>query len=60
MLPAAWLDHLMVPIAFMRDGRPSGQESNGRPGKQVGYGIDKEGLNLKDRLHDLLNKERIM
>ena len=35
-------------------------KSNGRPEKQVGFGIDKERLNLKDRLQDLLNKERIM
>jgi len=35
-------------------------KSNGRPEKQVGFGIDKEILQLKDRLQDLLNKERIM
>jgi hypothetical protein len=35
-------------------------KSNGKPEKQVGFGIDKERLNLKDRLQDLLNKERIM
>jgi hypothetical protein len=35
-------------------------KSNGRPEKQVGFGIDKETLKLKDRLQDLLNKERIM
>jgi|GEM_PF-784108 len=35
-------------------------KSNGRPEKQVGFGIDKERLNLKDRLQDLLNKERVM
>jgi hypothetical protein len=35
-------------------------KSNGRPEKQVGFVIDQERLNLKDRLQDLLNKERIM
>ena len=35
-------------------------KSNGWPEKQVGFGIDKETLHLKDRLQDLLNKERIM
>ena len=35
-------------------------KSNGRPEKEVGFGIDKETTNLKDRLQDLLNKERTM
>jgi hypothetical protein len=35
-------------------------KSDGKPEKQVGFGIDKETLKLKDRLQDLLNKERIM
>jgi hypothetical protein len=35
-------------------------KSKGKPEKQVGFNIDKERLNLKDRLQDLLNKERIM
>ena len=35
-------------------------KSNGRPKKQVGFGIDKERLQIKDRLQDLLTKERIM
>lgn len=35
-------------------------KSNGRPEQQVGIGIDIETLNLKDRLQDLLNKERSM
>jgi len=35
-------------------------KSNGRPEKQLGFGIDKETLHFKDRLQDLLNKERIM
>ena len=35
-------------------------KSKGRPEKEVGVGIDKEALHLKDRLQDLLNKERIM
>jgi hypothetical protein len=35
-------------------------KSTDRREKEVGFGIDKETLHLKDRLHDLLNKERIM
>ncbi|MCY2982377.1 MAG: hypothetical protein NTY15_01930 [Planctomycetota bacterium] len=35
-------------------------KSKGRPEKQVGFGIDKERLILKDRQQDLLNKARIM
>ena len=35
-------------------------KSNGRPEKEVGFGIDKETTNLKDRLQDLLNNERTM
>jgi hypothetical protein len=35
-------------------------KSNGMPEKHVGFGIDKETLHLKDRLRDLLSKERIM
>ena len=35
-------------------------KSNGRPDREVGFGIDKETLHLKDRLQYLLNKERIM
>lgn len=35
-------------------------KSSGRPEKQVGFGTVKKTLKLRDRLQDLLNKERIM